>query len=106
MLIFGSIALAFFIIMVGGFLFGHDHDGADHGIDHGDIATISIFSVKVIATFGMGFGAAGAVAAYYKQDNLVSSLIGIVFGFLLAGTMYLFLNLIARQQASSLIETS
>lgn len=106
MLIFGSIAIAFFILMVGGFLFGHDHDGADHSIDHGDISTVSIFSVKVIATFGMGFGAAGALASYYKQDQVISSLIGIGFGFLLAGAMYLFLNLMARQQSSSLVETS
>jgi len=107
MLIFGSIAIAFFIIMVGGFLFGHDHDaGHDHGFDHGDAATISIFSVKVIATFGMGFGAAGAVASYYGYDTVMSSLIGVGFGLLLAGSMYILLNLMARQQSCSLVATS
>lgn len=107
MLIFGSIAIAFFIIMVGGFLFGHDHDAAhDHGFDHGDAATISIFSMKVVATFGMGFGAAGTIASYYHQDTLISSLIGVVSGFVLASVMWLFLNMLSKQQSTSLVETN
>jgi membrane protein implicated in regulation of membrane protease activity len=106
LLIFGSIALAFFLIMVGGFLLGHDHDvGHDHAFDHGDPASVSIFSMKVISTFGMGFGAAGAIATFYGQNGLISSLIGIVFGAILAGIMYTFMSVITRQQATSLITT-
>lgn len=106
LLIFGSIALAFFLIMVGGFLFGHDHDaGHDHAFDHGDPASISIFSTKVIATFGTGFGAAGAIATYYGQNGLIASLIGFVCGAILAGVMYAFMSAVARQQASSLVAT-
>jgi membrane protein implicated in regulation of membrane protease activity len=112
MLIFIAIAIAAFIFVVGAFLFGHDHDAEhDHDVGHdGDVgtgeATISIFSTKVLATFLMGFGAAGSIARYYNVDTLLSSLIGVGFGALLGGLMYGILNIFYRQQASSLVPTS
>ena len=113
MFIFISIALAAFLVMAGSFLFGHDDDaGTDHGdvghdVDSGDSEpTISIFSAKVIATLLMGFGAAGAIATYYRADYVVASLIGLAAGSLLAGLMYLILGVFYRQQASSLTPTN
>ena len=109
MLIFISIALGCFIIVAGGFIFGHDHDvDGDHDVGHdgGADHAISIFSVKVLGTFGMGFGAAGAIASQYGLGNLAASGVGLGAGCVLAGIMYLFLSLIFKQQASSLVATS
>jgi membrane-bound ClpP family serine protease len=112
MLFFVSIALASFIIVAGSFLFHFDHDGGfDHDTDHGggdggaDEHTISLFSTKVIGTLTMGFGAAGAIATYYRAPYLMASIIGVACGGMLAGIMYLMLWLIVRQQASSLVPT-
>jgi len=115
MLIFIAIALGSFIIIAGSFLFGHDHD-ADH---HGDLGhteggheiggdsepTIGFFSVKVLATLIMGFGAAGAIAREYGADYLVASLWGLGSGVLLSLIMYFVLDIVYKQQSSSLIET-
>src|SRR5215471_3843542 len=109
MMIFFSIALAAFIIVAGSFLFGHDTDGGhdiSHDVDGGDAEpTISFFSSKVLGTLLMGFGAAGAIARNYELSYLSSSLIGLAFGILLGGLMYLVLGVFYKQQASSLIPT-
>jgi membrane-bound ClpP family serine protease len=110
-LVFIAIAIGSFIILASSFLFGHDHDADhvdhDHGFDGHDVEpTISFFSMKVIGTMAMGFGAAGAIARQYGADYLVSSLIGVGSGIALAGIMYVILHIIYRQQASSLVQTS
>lgn len=68
----------------GAFIFHHDHD-VDHGVD-GD-STISLFSVKVIGTLCMGFGAAGSIARYYNASYPASSGIGVLCGIGLAAIM-------------------
>jgi len=112
MLIFIAIALAGFILVAGGFLFGgeHDHDfGHDVGHDFGhDVhpeseGTISIFSTKVLGTFVMGFGAAGSIAHYYKMSYPQSSLVGVGSGIVLGAVMYIILLVFVREQASSVI---
>jgi len=118
-LIFIAIALASFILLAGSFFFGHDHDtdhaDVSHGLDGHDLShdlshdmepTISFFSVKVIATLTMGFGAAGAIARQYGADYLVASFIGLGTGIALSLAMYFVLELIYRQQSSSLVTTS
>ncbi len=110
MLIFIAIALASFLLVAGSFLFG-GHDG-DHDV-HQDFShdgadadpTISFFSPRVIGTLTMGFGAAGAIARYYGANNLVASLWGLGTGVALAFVMYQMMNLIYKQQASSLVAT-
>ena len=110
MAIFAAIALAAFIIMAGAFLLGHGHD-LDHGFDHSlggdggpDVhGIVSIFSTRVICTFIMGFGAAGAIARYYGADNPIASLVGIAAGIVLAVLMYGIMLLFVEQQASSVI---
>lgn len=115
MLIFISIALASFILLAGSFFFGHDHDGdhadAGHGAGGHDLShdadpTISFFSMKVIATLTMGFGAAGAIAKAYGADYLVSSFCGLASGIALSLLMYFVLGLIYRQQSSSIVPTA
>jgi membrane-bound ClpP family serine protease len=110
-LVFIAIALGSFIVLASSFLFGHDHDAdhvdSDHSVDGHDVEpTIGFFSMKVLGTMTMGFGAAGAIARQYGADYLVSSLIGLSSGVALAGVMYLILSIIYKQQASSLVQTS
>jgi membrane protein implicated in regulation of membrane protease activity len=112
MAIFAAIALAAFIVVAGAFLFGHDHDvdgGLDHDFSHDagpDVhGIVGIFSTKVIFTFIMGFGAAGAISRYYGADNLVASLIGVAAGIVLAALMYGIMLLFTEQQASSVISS-
>lgn len=123
--IFVALALAGFIFLAGAFIFGHDFDhdidhdvgghdfgghdvghDADHGAEGESGGTISIFSFKVIATFVMGFGAAGAVAYHYGLGNGISSLAGIGTGFCLAMLMYGLLLLFVKQQSSSVISNN
>jgi len=110
MLIFIAIALASFLLVAGSFLFG-GHDGdhdAHHDFSHDGAdadPTISFFSPRVIGTLTMGFGAAGAIARYYGANNLVASLWGLGTGVALSFVMYQMMNLIYKQQASSLVAT-
>lgn len=114
MLIFVAIAVASFLLVAGSFLFGHDHDvgdhtadaGADHDVDHDAEPTIGVFSMKVIGTLAMGFGAAGSIARYYGSDYLMSSIWGIGTGLILGLLMYCILSVIYTQQVSSLVQTS
>jgi membrane protein implicated in regulation of membrane protease activity len=110
MAIFVAIALAAFIVVAGAFLFGHGHDlghGFDHDFSHEggpDVhGIISIFSTRVIFTFIMGFGAAGAIARFYGTDNLIASVIGVAAGIVLAVLMYGIMLLFIEQQASSIV---
>jgi membrane protein implicated in regulation of membrane protease activity len=112
MIIFVAIAIAAFMIVAGGFLLGHDHD-FDHGIDH-DLGhesgvdthgIIGIFSLRVVFTFIMGFGAAGAIALHYGAGYPFASLIGVAAGMVLAALMYGIMLLFIEQQASSVTPT-
>ena len=113
MLIFIGITLAGLILLVGGSLFGHDHDAGGHdghlggGHDAGGGAepTVSIFSLKVIGTFIMGFGAGGAIAVQYGAGPLAASFIGLVSGVLIGLFMYLVTRLIYGQQSTSIVAT-
>ncbi len=112
MLIFLAIAIGSFILIAGSFFFGHDTDHADaghgdvHDIGHDSDPTISFFSMKVIGTLTMGFGAAGAIASEYGAGYLTASLIGLATGIALSLIMYFILNLIYSQQSSSLVQTA
>lgn len=111
MLVFLAIAFVGFIFVAGAVIFGHgdvDHS-VDHALDHGGAdsanGTISIFSTRVIATFVMGFGAAGAIARISDASYVVSSLIGVGSGVVLAALMYAILFVLIKEQATSLIAT-
>jgi membrane protein implicated in regulation of membrane protease activity len=113
MLIFICITVAGLILLIGGSLFGHDHDAGGHDghLDAGhDVAgdaepTVSIFSLKVIGTFIMGFGAGGAIAVQYGADPLAASAVGLASGVLIGLLMYLVMRLIYGQQSTSIIAT-
>ena len=110
-LLFTGIAIGSFLFVAGSFLFGggdhdvdHDHDGG--GGAHGDDASLSFFSPKVIFTFMLGFGAAGAIASSYDLKTHWCIVIGVGCGFCLALVAYGMLALIYKQQATSLINTN
>jgi membrane protein implicated in regulation of membrane protease activity len=102
------------IVLLAGAIFGgehdvdHDHD-FNHDHDHGDVGhndpTVSIFSTKVLATFVMGFGGAGAMATNYGSSPMSSSLIGLGSGFVLGLAMYGLMRALYSQQSSSLVRT-
>ena len=107
MLIFVGVTVAGFILLVGGSIFGHDHDvGHDGHIDHDAGHAVSLFSVKVIGSFIMGFGAGGAIAAYYGMGSLPASFVGLAVGFLMGLLMYWVMRLIYGQQSTSVVNTS
>ena len=112
-LLFTAIAVGSFLFVAGSFLFGggdhdadHDHDGGGGAHEHGDDASLSFFSPKVIFTFLLGFGAAGAVASSYGLRTHWCILIGVGCGICLALVAYGMLALIYKQQATSLINTN
>src|SRR5437764_2930518 len=110
MFVFIAIAAAGLILLLGGSVFGHDHDHDAH-VDHdhdgegADEPAVSIFSIKVLATFVMGFGAGGAIAANYAAGPLAATGVGFATGVVLALLMYAVLRVIYSQQATSLVAT-
>ena len=109
-LLYTAIAIGSFLFVAGSFLFGGDHhEMGDHGVGGhfgDDEASLSFFSPKVIFTFLLGFGAAGAVASSYGLKTHWCILIGIGCGFCLALVAYGMLTLIYKQQSTSLINTN
>jgi membrane-bound ClpP family serine protease len=59
-----------------------------------------------MATLFMGFGSAGAIATYYGASHVTASLIGVLFGLVLGGIMYLMLELFYSHQSTSLVSTT
>ncbi len=116
MLVFELIAVGGFLLVVGGYIFGHDHEvdhDVDHDTDHGDThdmshaePTVSFFSTKVIGTLIMGFGAGGALARYADAGVVVSSMTGLGSGILLALLMLLLLKYFYKQQSTSIVPTA
>ncbi len=112
--IFVALAIAGLLLLLGGALFGHDHDithdvghidhsGADHG---GNEPTVSIFSLKVIGTFIMGFGGGGVLGRYEGAGMLPSSLVGLGIGLAMGLAMYATMRILYGQQSTSLVQTS
>ncbi len=110
MLIFVAIALSGLLLTIGSHIFGdhdmdHDHD-VSHDAGGSGESTVSIFSMKVISTFIMTFGAAGAVARYYDLSYPNASFVGASSGVFFAIVMWLVYKAIYKQQGSSVVNTS
>jgi membrane-bound ClpP family serine protease len=114
MLTFLAITFVGFLILVGGAIFGHDHDHEFHfdhdhsGHDaggHDGQPTVSVFSLKVIGSFITAFGCTGAITSWIGYGVFASSMYGIAAGFVLGGIMYGIMNLLMSQQSDSLIST-
>lgn len=100
---FLALMLAGFLVLVLGFFLGNDHEvsgGMDNSVDQDGV--IGIFSIKVIATFIMGFGAAGFVcSAQFHCSTMASCLWGAGSGIGLAAVMYFLLWFFSKQQGTS-----
>lgn len=89
-------------------MFGHDDGGGDvsddGGLTHGDNGP-SLLSLRNLLLFGIGFGAAGAVATHMGYSLIASSLAGFVFGMTVALAGWWFYRAIGRQQGSTNTDT-
>jgi hypothetical protein len=108
MLIYAAIAafgLLFLLVMlVGGDIFGGDHDiGHDFGHDAGigDHGGPSIFSVRIMASFLTAFGVGGVLARYNGLSHVMSSGVGLIAGVVMSAIVFQFAKLLYSQQASS-----
>jgi len=109
---FLTVALGCFLLLLISMFFGHDHDhdaDHDHDVSHdheGGHGNMSVFSVKVILAFGVGFGAGGYLGARNDFLWLGSSLCGLGGGLTIGGIGYAFLNALYTHQGSSTVRTS
>jgi hypothetical protein len=94
------------VFCFGSFLLGHDGDhGFDHGVDHGE-GMPSVFSMRVISLFVLGFSGVSTIAHFVWHLSAVgSSLCGLGGGFVLGGLAYALIHVLTSQQASSLLPT-
>jgi membrane protein implicated in regulation of membrane protease activity len=112
-LVFASLAGLGLLVTGASFFFGgHDHDvdhghdgvGHDHDTDGHDGPTVSFFSPKVIFTFIIGFGAAGAIATAYGKSGAYSTIAGLITGLITGFLALLMLRGFYSQQSSSSIQ--
>lgn len=86
--------------------FGHgDGEISDHdGISSGENGP-SLLSLRNLFLFGVGFGAAGSIATHLGYSLIGSSLIGFVFGCVVALIGFWFYRTISQQQATTNTDT-
>lgn len=105
LLTFLSIALVAFVILVGGFVLGHDFH-ADHGFGGDSDGAGSVFSSRVLGTFALGLGAGGAIATLGGLSGGLALLTGLISGGALGAAVWAFLWFLSSQQGSMLVATS
>jgi membrane protein implicated in regulation of membrane protease activity len=99
----GIAMLGAIMLAISAFAGDHDTSGLDSAGDlaHGP----GFFSLKTISLFMVGTGLAGALAATYSGGvTFFASLLAVLSGLFLGWVGYLFLKVVYRQQASSLIK--
>jgi len=110
LLVFLSIFIVGFALLVFAMIFGHDTDGGfDHdlggggGVDHGGIGP-SIFSVRMISLLLVGFGGGGfGVRATTEATMLAASLAGLAGAAIVGIAGYVIIRMFYSSQASSTI---
>jgi hypothetical protein len=112
-LIIAIVCAILLIVMaaLGGFGGAHDMDMGGHDMDmghydagHGDYSGshLSPLSIPVLLAFGTTFGAVGAIMEDLGQDSLITIVVAIVFGVVMAGGMYaLVYYMIFKSQATT-----
>ncbi len=111
---FLSLLVIGFLYIVCGGIFGAifgDHDGGDaeggdfdggHGHDlDPNVASVSMFSPKVLAIFLVGFGAAGCIATFYAANVILATLAGLGAGVVLGALALFGMRALYRQNVSS-----
>ena len=88
------------------FLFGGDHDhDHDHDASHDGEENMSLFSLKVLWMFTVGFGAGGFFGARGGLAVMGASLCGLFAGSLMAGLGYFLMNYLYKHQGNSVVKT-
>jgi membrane protein implicated in regulation of membrane protease activity len=91
--------------ILGASLFGHDGDvELSDGLSHGDSGP-SLLSLRNLFLFGLGFGAAGAIATHLGMSLVFSCIVGAISGMVIAFVGWLFYRTISKQQASTNTDT-
>ncbi len=108
MLLFASIGLLGFAILLISLMFGTDHDHDFSGHDHDTVSDgdggPSVFSVKMFAIEMVGFGVTGfGVLAGTDLSMLVASLFGLGGAVVMGLLGFMIIKSIWKQQASSTI---
>lgn len=80
----------------------HGHQGHD-GHDHHGHTTVKVFSPKLISIFLIGFGGGGIIATNYGLGAVAATIIGLISGFAIGGTLYVFFKILYGQQSNSAI---
>jgi membrane protein implicated in regulation of membrane protease activity len=106
MLIYGAFAVFGFLVLLIMLVMGdvsgdHDVSAQDVGADHGDHGGMSVFSVRVMASFVTAFGVGGVVSRFYGLSHPAASGVGIASGVIMGGIVYQFAKVLYSQQASS-----
>lgn len=104
----GGFGLLFLLVMLFvGELFGGDHDLHAGDVSGGHEVAYeggpSIFSARVMAAFLTAFGVGGVVARYLNLSHPAASGLGVVCGAAMASVVYLFAQMLYKQQASSVV---
>jgi hypothetical protein len=99
-----SLLIASAVFSIGSFLFGHD---GGHEVGHaggGGDGIPSVFSLRVISLFVLGFSGLSTIAHFvWRLTPASSSLCGLGGGVVLGGFAYALIYTLCTQQASSLV---
>ena len=113
--LFIAIGAVGFLVLLGSFLLGEviqlDHDlsgevgaGADHDLSTDNLGEPSWFSLKVITASMVGFGASGYIASANGIPDALAWPVALAGALAIgAGTFYLVLKPLAKQQSNSLL---
>jgi len=108
MLIYAAIAafglLVLLVMLLGGDIFGADHDVGHDALGAGDHGGPSIFSARIMSAFLTAFGVGGVLARYYGLSHVAASGVGIVLGVVMSSLVLQFAKLLYSQQASSALD--
>jgi hypothetical protein len=116
MLVFLILALVGVIFLLISAILGGDHDlSGDHEFhfEHGGETEASHdtgggpspLSVRVLSLFVTAFGAVGAIARYKGASYPLSSILGLVGGFVIGGIGYQIMKFFWKQQATSTVSS-
>lgn len=100
----GAVGFLFLLTsLVFGEIFEHFGGDFDHGLDHGGPG---VLSPRVLSVFVTAFGGVGAIGIQQGLGTVMSSVLGVASGGVLATLIYFFARFLYGQQASSTISSS
>lgn len=100
-----------FVISIGGWIFGGDHDSDhDHAGDHGDhdgdghhVSLSSFLSVRALAMFLTGFGGVAYLVMHFSHKMLLACASGVVSGIAIAAIGVWIIYFAKKQESNSTV---